>query len=284
MILVTGATGTVGRQVVESLRSKGVPVRAGLRDIEKGGRLWPHGVEWAKLDFDQPESLAKACEGIRKVFYVSPFSPDMAEQTGHLVQQALKSGVTHIVRLSVYGADEEKPTALQRGHRDAERLIEESGLAYTFLRPNSFMENFIHHHGAAIRSQNQVFMPMGKGRVSYVAVRDIADAAAEVLTSEGHAGKSYTLTGPQALDGRDVALALSEALGRSIVFTDIPEDTARAAMSMMPRWLVDALLELQAACKVGKFAEVSESARRLAGRPATPFMNWAREHVEAWVG
>src|SRR5262245_16893538 len=212
MILVTGAAGTVGSGVVRELRAARAGFRVGFRNRR------PEGVEAVGLDLDKPESIAPALAGIETVFLLSSsVSPEL-----NLVRVAGAAGVRRIVKLSVWGAAEEA-FVFARWHRAVEKAIEASGLAWTFLRPGGFMQNVVNYMGATIKSQGAFYQSAADARISHIDARDIGAVAARVLTSTGHEGKAYTLTGPEPLGYVDIAATLTRILGRTISYVPISD-------------------------------------------------------------
>jgi uncharacterized protein YbjT (DUF2867 family) len=207
---------------------------------------------------------------------------NQVEMCNRFVDQAKQAGVKHIVKLSAFGCDMEPGILLGRAHRAVEKYVEASGLAWTFLRPNNFMQNFIHFH--APDKQGNIYLPWGNGAVSFIAAEDIGAVAARALSSEGHAKKAYTLTGPEALTVAEAAETLSQATGRTIKYVDVPEEAARKAMldMGMPKGAVDGLMELHAIDKAGYAATVTTTVRDVTGRPAKTFKEFARENAAKW--
>ncbi len=278
-ILVTGATGTIGRELLHQLRSSTVAVRAGVRTLPSS-EPQTH-VEFAAIDFTEPDTLRAAMQGVDKLFLLTPNAFNAVEMATTAVAVAKETGVTHIVRLSAY-SDEEETT---NPHRLVENVIEGSGLPYTFLRPGPFMQNFALAFGAAIRAQSALYEPLGDARVSYIDTRDIAKAAAVVLTEPGHENRSYHLTGPEALSDTDIARILSEVTGRTIRYVDISEDDARSAFigMGMPDMTIANILRLYGLMRVGKRAQVSDAIETLTGAKAGSFHTFAHDHRDAFV-
>src|SRR5438128_6022315 len=209
-VLVTGATGTIGRDVARLLSENGVSVRAGVRDQAKAKKQFGADIGLAPFDFENQKTFSEALEGIEKVFLLPPLLPNQLEVMNAFVDAAKRAGVGHIVKLSAIGVDDEtRPTAV-KWHGANEQHIRESGLAFTFLRPNSFMQNFITYFPPR---NGALYLPWGNGSASFVDTRDIASVAAEVLTSAGHEEKIYTLTGSATLGIAEVARILSEVTG-----------------------------------------------------------------------
>src|SRR5688572_549197 len=183
-ILITGATGTVGNQVVKKLSNLDVKVRAGVHSLIKGENLKFPNVEVCELKFHKPESLKAVFTGVDRVFMITPMTEDQVEIGKSLIDAAKAAGVKHVVKLSAAGAELEHTIQLGRWHREVEKYLEESGLNYTILRPASFMQNFVDYYGNSIRKENKIYLPLGNGKVSFIDARDIADVAACVLTSD----------------------------------------------------------------------------------------------------
>lgn len=280
-ILVTGATGNVGTELVKKLSSLGVAVRAAVHSAAKAEKVRGPNVETAELDFDKPGTVSAAFQGVDKAFVVTPLTPNMAEQGILLVDAAKKEGIKQIVRLSGFGADAEPGIQLGRWHRAVEKHIESSGMAYTILRPNNFMHNFIAHFRAA---GGVYYLPLGHGKISYIDIRDIANVAATVLTATGHEGKVYTLTGGAALSMDEVAGAVSSASGKTFSYADVPEEAARKALAEhhAPDWMVDALMELHAVGKAGYASYISPDVEAITGARPTTFGQFAKDNASAF--
>ena len=283
-ILVTGATGTVGSATIKALTAQGLHVRAGVHSIIKGERLKHPQVELAEMDYGRPESLQAAMTGIEKMVLITPFSENQLEMVHKAVEQAKKCGVKHVVRLSAIGADAEPGIKLGRWHREAEKAVEQSGIPFTHLRPNSFMQNFINFHGHSIQTESRFYAPAGHGKISYIDVHDIAQAIAGVLTGNEHLNQAYNLTGPQAVSADEIATELSLALGRVVTFVDIPAEEARKSMlgQHMPVWLADALLELYALGKAGHCDLVEPNVEKITGNKPRTFPEFIAANKQAF--
>lgn len=281
-ILVTGATGTVGSDVVKMLAAKGIQVRAAVRDVQKAEKLKDPNVELAAVDFDKPESLDAAFQGVEKLFLLTPFTETQVEVAQRLVDAAKKHGVRHIVKLSAAGAEQENAIQLGKWHAAAEKAVKDSGIAYTFLRPASFMQNFINY--SAPDPSGKIYMPLGEGKVSYIDTRDVAEAAIKALTEDGHEGKAYTLTGAEALSGKEVAATLSTATGKDIQFVDVSDDAARDSMKGygMPVWAVDAMMELYNLSRAGYTSGIALETEQLLGHKPKSFQQFAADHKTAF--
>ena len=228
MILVTGSTGRVGSDLVRQLSAKGTRVRALARDAAKGAALEAPGVEIARGDLGDPASLDAAMQGIERVFLLSSVDQGQAELQGNVVKAAKRAGVRHIVKLGAAGTGLDSPITVARLHTQTEKEIEASGIPYTFLKPALFMQ-FLMTHAPSIRSDGAFHMPMRDGNVPMIDVRDIAAVAAAVLTTPGHEGKAYTLTGPEALSMSEVAQKLGAAIGKPVKYGFSERFSGRAA-------------------------------------------------------
>ena len=277
-VLVTGATGTIGRDIAKRLSEGGVSVRAGVRDQAKAKKELPD-IALVPFDFENEKMFSAALEGVEKVFLLPPLLPNQLELMNRFVDAAKRAGVGHIVKLSAIGIDDETQSTAIKWHGANERHIRESGVAFTFLRPNSFMQNFITYFPPR---NGAIYLPWGNGTASFVDTRDIASVAAKALTSHGHGGRIYTLTGPATLGIAEVALILSEVTGREFKYVDVPEAAARDGMLQagVPPWQVELVLELHAVNKQNRWSAVTSDIEKITGTPPTDFAQFARDHAD----
>lgn len=283
-ILVTGATGNVGRELTKLLSARNVAHRAMIRSPKDVGSFADlAGAEAVVGDFNDAESVAAALAGIERAFLLTNSSEQAeAQQTG-FVEAARRAGVKHIVKLSQWAADKDSPVRFLRYHAAVERKILDSGLDYTFLRPNLFMQGLLGFREPIIK-QNKFFAPIGDARISVVDVRDIAAAAVAALTEDGHAGKIYNLTGPEALTHREMAEKLGAATGRAIDFADVPPEAMRGALAQIgfPAWQVEGLIEDYAHYARGEAAEIAAGVREATGIEPRFFDEFARDYAPAF--
>jgi len=280
-ILITGATGTVGSQLLSALQAKGLDVAV---MTSRPGHTVP-GFRTLHGDFASPESLAAAFQGFDTVFLLQPLDPRMVTFGLNAVAAAKAAGVKHIVRSSGAGADSASPFSLPRAHGTIDDAVRASGLGWTLLQPNSFMQNHITFNTAAIRS-GAFYAPHGEGATALIDVRDIAEVAALVLADpSAHQGQTYVLTGAQSLTDAEQAAILTGAIGRPVAYVDVPEAAASEAMAGMgfPALLVDWLMSLNAIVKAGYAAGQSPEVQRLTGHAPRSFESFAREHRAVWA-
>ncbi|AYA38589.1 SDR family oxidoreductase [Hymenobacter oligotrophus] len=281
-ILVTGATGTVGSELVRALITRGAHTRAAVHSIIKGDRLrhFNPEIQLVEVDYHRPATLPLAFTGVDRVFLLTPFSDEQLTINQQLVDAAKAAGVKQVVRLSAAGADMEPGIQLGRWHRQMEQYLEQSGLSYVVLRPTSFMQNFVNYQGSSIREQGAFYLPLGEGRMSYIDAFDIAEVAATILTDDAakHHGQAYTLTGPQALSHTEIAGIIGQATGRPVQYVDVPEAGARQAMQGAPQWMIDSMMELHTLGKAGYLAGTTPAVEQLTGRPPRTFQEFAQEH------
>ncbi|MEU6862368.1 NAD(P)H-binding protein [Streptomyces sp. NPDC046876] len=279
MILVTGATGTVGREVLRLLPAD-LPVRVMARvpDRVQGA---PAGAETVRGDYTDPRSLAAALGGIRAVFLVTA---DLRRDDGEFLRLARSAGVRHVVKLSAAAVEDPRADdVITRWQRGNEELLRASGMEWTLLRPRSFMSNALSWAGS-VRSGQVVRALYGDSANSCVDPRDLAEAAAGALTGRIPAGAAHTLTGPQALTAVEQTALLAELLGRPLRFEELDADRARAALGRRhPDAVVRALLHSAQRQREGAKSRVDDTLPRLLGRPARSFRTWAADHLDAFA-
>ena len=280
MILVTGATGKIGREVTSALAAAGSAVRVFARDARKAETLGAPGVEIAVGDLDSPDSVRAALAGVEKLFLLSPGDPRLVEQQGRAVEAAQRAGVRHIVKISALGAAVDSPVSVLRWHAQAEQQIEESGLDFTHLRPHYFMQNLL-GFAASIAGEGRFHAPMKTGRIGLVDTRDVAAVAARVLGEPGHGGRIYEITGPEAHSFAELAAQIGDACGREVAYVDVSPSEAEKAMlaAGLPAWLADALNGLYGIFSAGHASRLTRVVEDVTGKPARTFAAFAREHA-----
>jgi uncharacterized protein YbjT (DUF2867 family) len=291
MILVTGATGTVGSHLVRELRGAGVPFRAFVRDPKRGKAMLGPGVEIVEGDYAQAQSIASALVGVERVFLIAPLVPELAQLEANVIHSAARSNVQHIVKLSTLGVIQDQRAAVRPEprqyplHRESEERLERSDLAFTHLRPGPFMQNLL-NFAPAIANEGVFYGSWGEGRMGYVDVRDVAAVAARALTEPGHEGKAYSLTGPEALSLAHIAERISVAIGREVRYVDVPIEASQKAMLArgIPEWMVGAMGEVMAHARGGGADMVADGVMRVTRKPPRSFDDFAREFAPVFRG
>lgn len=286
MILVTGATGLNGSALVRRLSAQGVPVRALVRNAAKAAALssLPQ-VEIAVGDMARPETLAEPLRDVDRAMLISSSDSAMLEVQSNFIAAAKKAGVKHVVKLSGIMPEIDSPFRFARMHGEAERRLEESGMAFTHLRAGEFMPAYFRQVPSII-AKGTLFLPMENAKIAPIDVGDIAEVADIVLTSSGHEGKIYPITGPEALTMAEVAERLSAATGRTIRYINVaPEDAKSAQLAAgMPPYMADALGELFAERRKGKEAQVSPVITTVFGRRPISFAEFALRNAAIFRG
>jgi uncharacterized protein YbjT (DUF2867 family) len=285
MILIVGATGLVGSATVRHLTACGVPVRALVRSAEKAATLANPGVEAMVGDLEQPVSLDAALDGVTRALLISPLHPRQVAWQGNFVEAARRTGVVHIVKLSGLGTAPDSLLRSGRWHAQTERHIADAGLPFTYLHPPFFMQNLL-RSAAAIAAQGVLVASMQAGKIAMVDARDVAAVAVAALTSDDHVGKTYTITGPEALSFQEVAQKLAAATGRAVTYQDVPLAAVQQEMvaTGLPEWLVDVRMEFATALRDGYAAVVTDTVQAVTGQPARTFDAFAREYVALFKG
>ena len=275
MILVTGATGNVGGELARALAGADEDVRAMSRGAVEG--TLPEGVESVIGDLDRPETLPDALDGVRAAFLL----PGYRDMPGVLAQ-ARRAGVERVVLLSGGSADGgDMGNAISRDMMLSEAAVRESGVPWTILRPCGFMSNALRWAGQ-IRAGDVVRAPFAGVRIAAIDPYDIAAVAAEALSSAGHEGRIYQLTGPESLLPADQVRALGAVLGRDLRFEGQPDAEARAEMNeAMPPEYVDAFFSFYVDGTLDE-SKVSSTVWEILGRPPRTFEQWARAHAGAF--
>ncbi len=281
MILITGATGTVGSHLLNRLVSRGEAVRAMTRRPLPAGP----GVDVVRADFDAPASLAAAVSGVRAVFLLTaPASPTPRHDLA-MLEAARSAGVSAVVKLSAIGTGETfGDRTVGEWHLRAEQAVRSSGMAWTVLRPSSFASNLL-RFADAVKAGQPVPNTTGTARQGVIDPRDVAAVAAEVLTTPGHAGRTCTLTGPELLGVPEQAAVLESVLGRSVTTVDLTLDDAREQMLRhgTGEAAADAAITGTAWARAGHNAVLTQDVPRILGRPAAKFVTWVRDRRNAFL-
>jgi uncharacterized protein YbjT (DUF2867 family) len=278
MICVTGAGGTLGSELVRQLAAAKARYRVAHFSKEKAEADRAKGVDATVIDYARPATLRPAFEGCDELFLLGPTTENQTQLEVAGVEAAKAAGVRHVVKQSVIGAEGED-YSFAKIHRPVEKALESSGLAWTFLRPNNFMQNVVTFLAPTIRAEGRIYSACGQARISHVDVRDIAAVALEALTEPGHAGKSYALTGPEPLTYDEVARLLSDALGRPIQHVVLSPEAMKEGMlgAGTPARVTDWLLDLERYFREGRASRVTGDVERVTGRKPRRFADSARD-------
>jgi uncharacterized protein YbjT (DUF2867 family) len=285
VILVTGATGNIGTQLVKQLWARGESVRAFVRNRAHARAITLPGLDLVEGDFNKPQSVARGLADVDRLFLLIPSSSDVEKLQRNLVDAAKRNNVRRIVKLSQLGADERAEGRFQRYHGAVESYIRRSGIAFTFLRPNLFMQSLLDFR-SMISAKGEFYGLAGNGKVSVVDVRDIAAVAARTLTEPEHEGKTYDVTGPESLTHREMAEQLSEALGKHIEYVDVAPDGLRDVLASfgLPTWQVDGVIEDYDHYRRGEAARVTATVRDVTKSEPTPFFQFAQDYSTRFLG
>ncbi|MFE1595187.1 NAD(P)H-binding protein [Nocardia sp. NPDC058705] len=281
MILITGATGTIGSGIVAQLVAEGVAVRAATRDPKNAA--FPAGVEVVRVDYRDPATFGPAMAGIEAAFLVGVPGPDDTGTDAALVAAAQEAGVRRVVKLSAVGTGDPRLGVPGSWHVPGEQAVRDSGLEWTILRPNTFASNTFSWI-EPLSSGHPVPNLTGDGRQAVVDPRDVSAVAVAALRSNEHHGRIYTLTGPDLQTGRDQAAVLAKILDRPIAVTDIPEADARTFMvsAGLPPAFVEGALTGQAFIRAGHNEQRTDDIATVLGRPPRGYAEWAADHRAAF--
>ncbi|WP_456389934.1 SDR family oxidoreductase [Profundibacter sp.] len=282
MIVVFGATGTIGAPLVTALLAKGAQVRAVTSDASKIDALKSQGCEAVVASFDDPDALAQACAGAQKAFLVTPADLDMRSWKANVIAAATKAGVKHMAISTGLGASPKAGLTFGIWHSESQELLKESGMDWTLIQPTYFIQNLLWQAGNI--AANDVYLDDLGGPISWVDARDIADVAAVALTSDGHAGKAYGLTGSQAVNGDEIAALLSKATGRKIVLQHVSPTESHAGMvaSGMDPAVADAMVQLSGLGPKGYLAGIETTVSDILNRPARSVADFITQNSAAF--
>ncbi|HEY0693092.1 MAG TPA: NAD(P)H-binding protein [Kribbella sp.] len=287
MILVTGATGTIGCEVLRLLARRGVRLRAMTRDPARLRLPAVADIDTVQADFAHPDSLRPAVAGVESVFLLTAPGASVPEHDLAMIQAARASAVRKVVKLSAIGGGEHGTGGNTRPsdwHDPGERALAASGLAWSALRPTSFASNAL-HWAEAIRGDEPIPNLTGTGAQGVVDPRDVAAVAVEALLTDEHDGAAHTLTGPELLSVPDQVAVLAEELGRPIETVDVPPDAVRQQMlsTGLEPSVIDVAVHGYQLVRAGGNAVVTDDVHRILGHPARNFRIWARDHRDAFL-
>jgi uncharacterized protein YbjT (DUF2867 family) len=281
MILLTGVTGKTGGAAAQALIDRGVSFRALVRDAGKATAIEAAGAELVIGDAADKATVQKALAGIDTAFLTLPNSEQQLMMEKQFVDCAAEAGVNRLVKQSSMEAIPEARSPIPSLHWQSEEYIRGSGLAWTMLKPNFFMQNFL-GAGGTIQEQKKFFMPMGEGTTVMIDCRDIGAVAAEVLTGQGHESQSYEISGPEKLSFYDVADRFSEVLGEKIEYVDMPADAYRGVLSkiLTQEWHLNAVCDLFGEIREGATPmHVTDTVEQLIGRKPISLVEFIKDHL-----
>lgn len=283
-IIVLGATGNIGKAVLHQLQGRGAEVFAGVQSPADFEKVSAFGASPVQVNFTDQDSLNAALEGKQRVFLVTPLMQHPEAVTQMVINAARAQGVRHLVRSTASGADSQGAIQMARWAGASEDAILASGLAYTILRPYSFLQNFVNFHSHTIKTYNAFYLPVGHAELAILDINNLGEVAAIALTSTEHFGKIYTLSG-LTYTNAGLADILSKLTGRQIAYVDVPEAQARQGMldNQMPLWMVDAMMELNYITKQGWTAGYSEDYTKITGKEYTHAETFFKANLQAFI-
>jgi uncharacterized protein YbjT (DUF2867 family) len=281
MVLVTGATGTIGSEVFRRLAAAGARPRAFVRDPRIARATLGAAAEHVVGDLDRRETLEAGLAGADRVFLLTRQSSRQTDQERNVIEAAVRSGARHLVKLSVFRADERSPLQIARQHRETERALEASGLAYTIVRPVFLMQNLL-----GMAREGAIHTAAEEGRVAMVDARDVAAVAVNALTSHSSDGKTYTLTGPQPLSFDDVSEILSHQVGRRIRHVRVAPEDVRDALERggVEPWFAEDMANLHSMLAAGYENLIIDDVRTVTGTSPSTLAEFARDFADRFVG
>jgi uncharacterized protein YbjT (DUF2867 family) len=284
MILLTGATGKTGSETAKALVARGVKARALVRNAEKAAALKAAGIELVVGDVTDAAVMKQALAGVEKFLLLMPNGQQQLAQEKQAVDLARAAGVRHIVKMSSMEAVADATAPIPQVHWASEEYIRASGLAWTMIKPNFFMQNFL-GSAKSIKENKSFSMPMGDGKTAMADARDIGAATAEALAGKGHEGKSYEITGPEVISFHQAAERFSEVLGTTITYIPAdPEVYLGILKRVLPNeWHANAVSMLFREIAEGVAPpHVTDTFRKLTGREPISLAQFVRDHIGAF--
>jgi uncharacterized protein YbjT (DUF2867 family) len=284
MILVTGGTGLVGHEVLRRLSEAGVPARALTRDLRRGQEM--PGITWVAGDLAKPETLRVAFKDVTKLFLLTHYLEDMVALQLNAITAGRDGGVTHVVKVSAFAASDHSKAPIGRWHYHVEQELQNSGMAWTMLRPHHFMQNLL-AQADYVKKDGAIYSPSGDGKIPYVDGRDVGAVAAVTLMTPGHASKKYVVTGSEALSYREASQVIADVIAKPVRFVDeTPEQAqARRIREGVPPAVIESVLAIGAYQRAGgKTVTITSTVADLTGRPPRTVREFVREHAAAFRG
>jgi len=279
MLLLTGVTGKTGGESARALLKKGIPLRAIVRNAEKAASLKAAGVELVIGDVTDKAVLDKAMTGVDKALMTIPNGEKQLDLEKQFIDVAKQKGVKHLVKMSSMEAVADAKSPIAKIHYASEQYLQQSGLAWTMIKPNFFMQNFLGSAGT-INEQGKFFLPMGEGKTVMADTRDIGACVAAVMTGTGHEGRKYEITGPEVLSFADAADRFSRALGRRIEYVYVPMEAYRKTLArfLTNEWHLNAVCALFREIAEGDTPHTTDTVQKLTGKPPISLEQFVRDH------
>jgi uncharacterized protein YbjT (DUF2867 family) len=279
-IAVFGATGKVGRELIGLLSRDGISAIAITRNKAKAKPL--AGIQWMEADMNDPGAVEQVMRECRTVFLASNVNPNFTREQGNVIDAAVQHGLAHIVKLSSPGADKDSRNFIARPNGVVEEHLKRSGIAYTILQPNTFMQNWIGHFSETVQRERRIYEATGDGKKPFLDTRDIAASAHAILMrSEEHRDRTYLLTGGEAVSYGQVAEAIGEAIEEPVEYVSMTSEEARERMERfgMPAMMVNTFIAIAEGQRQGKADYVNDQVEKLLGRKPIDIRQFAKDHV-----
>ncbi|RUT78977.1 SDR family oxidoreductase [Ancylomarina longa] len=279
-ILVTGATGNIGKNIIELLKQKNANFIAGTTNGES-----IDGVETVNANFADAESLEKAMQGVSTVFMVLPNHPDMVKWGENIIYSAKKAQVKHIVRSSGSLADINSDLLIEKLLGTTDKFLKESGINYTITAPNFFMQNFINFFGEDYKN-GTIYQPAGDEKIGWTDIRDIAAVNVEALLSpEKYLNQTLTITGSESFNYEEAVNQMNRILGKDSKYVAVPNEAAIEAMKDInfPPFIIDLMISLNESIKQGHAVETTNTVEQVTGKKAIKFMQFVNENKSIWA-
>ena len=284
MIVVTGATGNAGSEVVRALTGRGGRVRAFVRDPGRARQVLGEDAELAVGDFADPASVRAALDGADALLLSCADDPRRVGWETSAIDAAVAAGVRRVVKLSAVGAEPGSPVAFWDWHGQVEHYLRSCGTDWVILRASWYMSNLL-AAASGVAAEGRLYAPAGQARIAMIDPRDVGSAAAAVLSGAGHEGQSYLLTGPRAITYDEVAAGLSAATRSRVEFVDVPGDAAYQAMigDGVPGFVAEQIVAMFAELRQGAAAQVSPAVETLTGSAPRDFASFAADHARLFA-
>jgi len=280
MILITGATGKSGSATANELFKLGVDYRALIRNPEKENELKEMGADVVIGSVEDVESLRSAMTDVESVLILLPNSEDQLNLEKQIVDISIESDIKNIVKVSSIEATPDATSPIPKAHLQSEDYIKASGLNWTMIKPNFYMQNLL-SSAATIKEQDKIFLPMGDGKTGMIDTRDVGKVLAKVLSEDGHSSKNYAITGPEILSFHDVAEKFSNVLGRNIDYVDMPMAAYKDILSkfLTNQWHLDSVIDLFLGIAEGGIENKTDTYQELMGEAPISLQEYIEEHM-----